>query len=119
MPIVAGLATTRRIYHSLGPEGPAAGDMRRLWPRAFCRMHRFAHRRGVGRIWDAWGNAWGDAWDPQATLPDRCETDRGIVYQMIATKTLAYAVADRGRPDLNSSFASFQSPSGDFAMPLI
>lgn len=115
MPIVAGLATTRRIYHSLGPEGPAAGDMRRLWPRAFCRMHRFAHRRGVGRIWDAWGNAW----DPQATLPDRCEGRSRHRLPDDSDQALAYAVADRGRPDLNSSFASFQSPSGDFAMPLI
>ena len=59
-----------------------------------------------------------------------CEIDlrahRGIVSRMRETKTLAHAVADRhphvqdrGRPDLNSSFASFQSPSGDFAIPLI
>jgi hypothetical protein len=59
-----------------------------------------------------------------------CEIDvrarRGIVSRMRETKTLAHAVADRhphvqdrGRPDLNSSFASFQSPSDDFAIPLI
>ena len=46
--------------------------------------------------------------------------DRGIVYQMIATKPspMPWLIVV-GRPDLNSSFASFQSPSGDFAMPLI
>jgi hypothetical protein len=59
-----------------------------------------------------------------------CEIDvrarRGIVSRMRETKTLAHAVGDRhphvqdrGRPDLNSSFASFQSPSDDFAIPLI
>jgi hypothetical protein len=51
---------------------------------------------------------------------------RGIVSRMVETKTLAYSAADRhpqgqdrGRPDLNSSIASFQSPSGDIAIPLI
>jgi hypothetical protein len=59
-----------------------------------------------------------------------CEIDvrahRGIVSRMRETKTLAQAAADcdphvqdRSRLDLNSSFTSFQSPSGDFAIPLI
>ena len=91
------------------PEGPAAGDMHRILPRvAGCTVLRIIVRS------DAFG-ALGDAWDPQATIARSMET-----------KTLAQAAADchphvqnRGRPDLNSSFASFQSPSGDFAIPLI
>ena len=103
------------LFYRPNPEGPAAREMCADFGRCFAGR---THLRRMGTHGDAWGR-----------MGDRCQIDvrhGGMVSRMIETKILANAAADRhphvqdrSRSELNSSFVSFQSPSGDFAIPLI